>query len=121
MSLWLPHHVTVSSFEYSGDVEFSPILKFECPWLYGDCHFYPTCSCESWDIDHFKDYGPGHERQHHTECWMQAWFDNDGAVYQGEDMDDMRDNCLPWGMNRSGEIETTHMDEWLEWEFKETP
>lgn len=116
----LPHYVAVESFSYSGDTDFPPLVKFECPWLYGDCHFYPECQCESWDSDHFKEHGVGHERVHHTECWMQGWFDSEcGHVYEGDDADDMNDDtCLPSTMNRSGEIITSWEYDYVGWEFK---
>lgn len=115
----LPHYVSVEAFAYSGDVEFSPIVKFECPWLYGDCHFYPDCQCESFGDDHFEEHGVGHERVHHDECWMQAWFDSGCHSYEGDDGDDMQDTGLPVSMNRSGEIVTSWELDYVGWEFKE--
>lgn len=115
----LPHYVKVETFPYSGDFDFEPTAKFECPWLYGDCHFYPTCDCESWDGNHLADNGPGHERVWHDECWMQGWFDSDyGACYEGDDADDMNDSGLPNGMNRAGEIITSWEYDYVGWEFK---
>ena len=115
----LPHYVTVETFPYSGDTDFEPTLKFECPWKYGACHFYPACECESFDGHHLKDHGVGHERVWHEECWMQGWFDSDcGAVYEGEDADDMNDSCLPNGMNRKGWVEVTWEYDYVGWEFK---
>jgi hypothetical protein len=114
----LPHYVTVETFPYSGDYDFEPTLKFECPWKYGTCHFYPDCSCESFDPDHLKDNGPGHESVWHEDCWMQGWFDSEcGHVYAGEDADDMNDTCLPNGMNRKGWIDARWDYDYIEWEF----
>lgn len=120
MSAKLPHYVRVEPWSYSGDADFPPDVKFECPWLYGDCHFYPDCQCEYWDGNHFKENGAGHERVHHDECWMQAWFDAGygGAVYEGDDADDMQDSGVPNGMNRAGEIITTWEYDYVAWEFK---
>jgi hypothetical protein len=114
----LPHYVSVQPFAYSGDVEFTPIVKFECPWLYGSCHFYPDCQCESFGEDHFEEHGVGHERVHHTECWMQGWFDADCHVYEGDDADDMNDTCLPATMNRAGQIVTSWEMDYVGWEFR---
>lgn len=114
----LPHYVRVIPFAYSGDVDFAPIVRFECPWLYGDCHFYPACQCESFCHDHFREHGVGHERVHHEECWMQAWFESDGHSYEGDDGDDMQDTGIPFGMSRSGEILTSWELDYVGWEFK---
>lgn len=113
----LPHYVRVEPWEYSGDRDFPPTLHFDCPWLYGECHFYPSCDCETWDAHHYKDHGPGHEKVWHEECWMKPWFTNDGHVYEGEDADDMHDNCLPNGMDRSGEVRVDYEYDYLSWEF----
>jgi len=104
----LPHYMTV---------EDGRIVKFECGWLYGACHFYPECSCESWGIDHLGDCGPGHERVHHKDCWMQDWFEVPEVWYSGEDTDDFVEGGIPDGMNRSGEITWCYVDEHIEWEF----
>lgn len=115
----LPHYVKVETFPYSGDTDFEPTAKFECPWLYGDCHFYPACECESWDGNHLAEHGPGHERVWHEECWMQGWFDSEcGACYEGADAYDMNDSGLPNGMNRAGDIITSWEYEYVGWEFK---
>jgi hypothetical protein len=103
------HFVTVTS---SGD-DTRPTVKFECR---GDsdstCHSYPDCECESWDDEH--------PSVSHDECWMQGWFDADGICYEGPDSYDMNDNCVPNGMNRSGEIAAHYeCDGYVAWDFKE--
>lgn len=109
------HFVTVTS---NGEDRPSTV-KFECR---GDsnstCHTYPDCECEYWDDDHDKEHPP----VKHDECWMQGWFDADGICYEGPDSYDMNDNCVPNGMNRSGEIEANYeYDGYVAWDFKELP
>lgn len=109
------HFVTVTS---NGE-DRSPTVDFECR---GDsdstCHSYPDCECEYWDGDHEKD----HPYVKHDECWMQGWFDADGTCYEGPDSYDMNDNCVPNGMNRSGEIDAHYeYDGYVAWDFKELP
>lgn len=112
----LPHYVTVEDGRITG---------FECPSLYGACHFYPSCDHETWSEDHYAQYGPGHEREHHEECWLSGWFGEDywqwGTAYVGPDSDDDRDEFgfLPEGLNRSGPIRFAFWyGEYTEWEFK---
>lgn len=104
----LPHYVTV---------EDGQLIAFECGWLYGACHFYPSCQGESWSVDHLAECGPGHEREHHTDCWTKDWFDVDGGCYSGYDRDDFTDNGIPDEMTRSGPIRFWFSDDHLEWEF----
>ena len=95
---------------------------FECTALYGACHFYPSCSCEQWTWDHYAEYGPGHEREHHERCWLQDWFDiGEGSVsYAGPEYDDMQDSGIPPTMNRAGMIDAHCIGgEYVEWEFAE--
>jgi hypothetical protein len=119
MSDTLPHYAKVETVPYSGDrdTDFEPTVRFECPWKYGACHFYPTCDCEQLSEDHYQEHGPGHERVWHEECWMQGWFDNGGTQYEGEDYDDTNDSCLPNGMNREGRITTSWEMDFVAWEF----
>jgi hypothetical protein len=114
----LPHYVTVTAqFDADGN-ELEPEVKFECPWKYGACHFYPACSHEEFDANHYEDHGTGHEREHHDECWMQGWFDNGGHSYDGEDSDTYGgDYGIPAGMNRKGWITTTFEGDYVSWEF----
>lgn len=104
----LPHYVTV---------EDGRIVKFECGWLYGACHFYPDCDCETWNSDHLLVYGPGHERTHREDCWMKDWFEAPAVYYTGEDFNDCTDDGIPEGMNRSGRIQYEFLDDGLEWWF----
>lgn len=98
------------------------VPRFECQGsASAACHIYPACDCESWNDDHAKDYGPGHEPVQQDECWLQGWFDNDAAVYAGEDATDMRDNGLPDTLCQEGAIEYSFCDEWIEWSFAASP
>ena len=111
------HRVTVTAqYDEEGN-ELTPEVEFECTNLYASCHFYPDCGCESWDMGHFDEYGVGHERGHHDECWMQGWFDNGGHCYEGHDYDDMGDYGIPAGMNRSGTIASLFQSDYVGWEF----
>lgn len=84
-----------------------------------DCRRWPNCDCESWSWD---DTGTrdenGHERVSGQPCWLSGWFDAEGAVYVGDDYDDMRDDCVP-AIDRTGEIVVKFHDEWPEWTFVE--
>lgn len=109
MSNRLPHYVTV---------EDGRIVKFECGWLYGACHFYPECWCETWTENHLSECGPKGAKVHHEDCWMKDWFEVPAVYYVGEDMDDWTDDGIPEGMNRSGEIVWHFEDDHVQWEFK---
>ena len=117
--LW--HTVTITShYDAENEMWDHPSIEFKCTALYGDCHFYPQCDCESFGVDHFDERGPGHERVHHDECWLTAWFDNpESTSYAGEDADHLRsDYGIPDGMNRTGRIKAAcEYGEYVEWEF----
>ena len=85
----------------------------------GDCRTYPQCDCESWQWspDGTTDE-EGHPRVSGQECWLGSWFENDAAVYGGDDYDDMRDDCVP-AVDRSGPIVLTGFTEYPEWRFAE--
>lgn len=106
------HFVTVTS---NGE-DMPATVKFECRGNRDSkCHSYPNCECEYWDDEHEQE----HPFVQHDECWMQGWFDNNMHVYDGPDGYDMRDNCVPDGMNRSGEISACYdLDGFVEWQFK---
>lgn len=111
------HRVTVTAqYDEEGN-ELTPEVKFECSALYGACHFYPHCDCEWIEENHFAEWGVGHEKVHHDECWMRGWFENGGADYAGEDADEMGDYGIPAGMNRSGVIKASCQGDYIEWEF----
>lgn len=116
----LPHYVTVTARQDTDGNQTDPDVTFECPWLYGKCHFIPGCDHETFDSDHYADYGPGHEAEHHLNCWMADFFDNGAHQYAGDDADDMTDQSVPAGMNRTGAINTFFGGEYVEWTFKET-
>lgn len=94
-------------------------VRFTCDAdAFADCRTYPDCDCEwfHWDEnDNMRDEN-GHERLPGQSCWLEAWFDNEGAVYVGDDYDDMRDDCVP-PINRSGPIEFRCVEDWPEWWF----
>lgn len=102
------HHVTVEN---------GRITKLVCPEA-EECHVYPKCDCESWSDDHPETHGEGHEIVYHKDCWLQGWFDADGASYDGADGNDMTDNGMPREMTRSGYIEY-EFDECPLWHFIE--
>lgn len=111
MSQQLPHFVTVTD---------GKITDFTCPWKYGECHFYPSCSCESWCAGHFRENGVGHEPIWHERCWMDLWFTEVpeyGTAYTGDDYDDMIDGCIPQDKSHRGQIETSFHYEYIEWSF----
>lgn len=96
------------------------VPRFECKGSpSAACRIYPACDCESWNDNHTKDYGPGHEPVQHDGCWLQGWFANVAAVYAGEDATEMRDNGLPDTLREEGTIEYSFCDEWIEWSFAE--
>ncbi|WP_066298889.1 hypothetical protein [Arthrobacter luteolus] len=103
-----PNRTTVPHFECLGSASAA-------------CRIYPACDCESWNEHHAKDYGPGHEPVQQDECWLHGWFDNDAAVYAGEDATDMRDNGLPDVLRQEGTIEYSFCEEWIEWWFVTDP
>lgn len=94
-------------------------VSFECQDVTAKCHTYPVCDCESWGEDHNSENGAGHELGHHVVCWMQGWFDAEGAVYIGDDAEDWEDNHIPRDMNREGFVTVSFEDEWIEFEFAE--
>lgn len=96
------HHVTVEN---------GRVTKLVCPEA-EECHVYPKCDCEQWADDHAEEYGEGHEKARHDDCWMKGWFMADGACYNGTDQNDMADSGLPEGMTRSG---------YIDYEFEECP
>lgn len=82
-----------------------------------DCRRWPDCGCEYWSWDETGDCDQnGHERIAGQRCWLSSWFEADGAVYVGDDYDDMRDDCVP-AIDRAGEITTTWVGDWPEWTF----
>jgi len=83
-----------------------------------DCRNHPTCDCEWWSYNDDKTADEsGHERVSGQECLFKSWFENDGAVYIGEDLDDMRDDCVP-AVDRSGPVVLAWTgDEWPEWDW----
>lgn len=116
------HRVTVTTrVENAGTADERRVVDrvaFECTApADADCHTYPDCDCESWswnDEETADQYG--HERIPGRKCWLADWFEADGAIYQGEDADDMRDDQVP-AVDRTGQISTYFQDEWIEWEF----
>ena len=95
------------------------ITKFECTNPEAACHIYPECDCESWADDHASERGAGHAVVKHDDCWLQGWFDHGspGAVYSGDDYNDMRDDGIPVGMTRTGRIEHEY-DDCILWSFE---
>jgi len=82
-----------------------------------DCRTYPDCDCESWTWNDARTHDQdGHERVPGQECWLAGWFDNEGAIYIGDNYDDMRDDCVP-AISRSGPVKTSQGDECPEWEW----
>jgi hypothetical protein len=96
-------------------------IKFTCTAAAdAECRTYPKdCGCERfvWNEARTHDV-EGHARTSGNECWMQDWFDCEGAVFTGDDADDMRDDCAP-AIDRTGLITTSWMDEWIEWDWAE--
>lgn len=81
-----------------------------------DCRTYPTCDCETWrwSDDRMFDEA-GHRRVRGQPCWITDWFETDGAVYAGDDLDDLRrDDCVP-AVARSGPISMTFDGDGVEW------
>lgn len=98
------------------------VAAFKCQDPAAECHTYPACECESWNAEHAKEYGPGHEAVKHEKCWMQDWFDAPGVSYEGDEFTDMTDTGIPEDMNRQGYITTECDGETLTFEFEdETP
>lgn len=82
------------------------------------CRTYPhSCGCEvfEWNEAGTHDVA-GHPRTTGNPCWMQDWFDAEGAVYSGDDGDDMRDDYVP-AIDRTGLVIVSFVDEWIEWEW----
>jgi len=84
-----------------------------------DCRTYPECQCETfnWAEDKTRDI-EGHPRVSGRDCWMGDWFEAEGAVYVGDDYDDMRDDCIP-AIERGGHITVFFQEEWIEWKWAE--
>lgn len=86
-----------------------------------DCRRWPDCGCESWRWNEAGTHDEnGHERIPGQKCWLTDWFDAEGAIYTGDDYDDMRDDYVP-AIDRSGEITVRWCDEWPEWTFLPEP
>lgn len=92
-----------------------PSAAFECRGNEDSpCHHYPDCECESWDDEHETD----HPRVAHQECWLQGWFDGEGAVYSGEDATDWDEGLPREGMNKSGPIQAYYETEgYVSWDW----
>ncbi|MFD6030495.1 hypothetical protein ACFWE5_07250 [Cellulosimicrobium funkei] len=86
-----------------------------------DCRNTPDCDCEAWywNDDKTADQS-GHPRVPGQPCWVASWFDStDSAVYAGDDMDDRtRDDCVP-AIERSGPIDVTWCDGYIEWTWRD--
>ena len=109
------HYVTVTAAPADEDGWRPPALvEFECRGNRDSkCHQYPDCDCEGWDDEHEHLFVP------HNECWVQGWFDSEyGAVYDGEDADDMDESCVPRDMTKAGPVTVSYEDEYLSWEFE---
>ena len=103
------HHIVFSVDEYAHS------LTFTCQ---GDdtakCHNYPSdCGCETWSDDH------PHPSTPHDRCWMQDWFDNHAASYDGDDVVECNDHggCPP--TSGSGLVTTAFEDEYILWSWTE--
>ena len=82
-------------------------IQFTCHSdQHAECRNYPDCQCESWDDDH------EHPKVPQPECWMQAWFDNDGIDPMSENLEDCE-----YRPGMSGPIKTYFCEEYIEWEF----
>jgi len=94
-------------------------VKFTCTAeTDAECRTYPDgCGCESFEWNKAGTHDTeGHLRTSGNRCWMQDWFENESAVYIGDDEDDMRDDRVP-AINRTGLIIVTYSDEWIEWDW----
>lgn len=94
-------------------------VKFTCSAPpEAECRTYPKhCGCERFEWNEARTHDvEGHPRTSGNDCWMQDWFDSEGAVYQGNDGDDMRDDCVP-AIDRTGLVIVTFSDEWIEWDW----
>jgi hypothetical protein len=86
-----------------------------------DCRRWPDCGCESWEWNEAGTHDQNeHERVPGQKCWLTDWFDAEGAIYVGDDYDDMRADCVP-AIDRTGEITVAWSDEWPEWTFLPEP
>lgn len=86
-----------------------------------DCRSYPDCDCEAWRWDDSGMHDEeGHARVQGQPCWLTDWFANEGAIYTGDDADDMRDDYVP-AIDRTGHISVVSGDEWPEWDFVDDP
>ncbi|TFD27468.1 hypothetical protein [Cryobacterium cryoconiti] len=94
-------------------------VKFTCTApAEAECRTYPdSCGCESFAWNEARTHDiEGHPRTIGNECWMQGWFDNEGAVYVGDGVDDMRDDYVP-AVNRTGLVVISPIEEWIEWDW----
>jgi hypothetical protein len=93
-------------------------VRFACTAPAGsECRTYPECDCEQFDYNAANTHDTsGHVRVSGRECWLQAWFDNEGAIYSGDDADDMRDDNTP-AVDRTGHITESWKWEWVEWSW----
>ena len=83
-----------------------------------ECRTYPeSCGCESFEWNKARTHDmEGHPRTSGNECWMKDWFDAEGAMYDGDDQDDMRDDQVP-AIDRSGDIIVSFVEEWIQWDW----
>jgi len=94
-------------------------VKFTCTAAAeAECRTYPKhCGCEAFEWNEARTHDiAGHPRTSGNDCWMQDWFDSEGAVYVGADEDDRRDDYVP-AIDRTGLIIVAFSDEWIEWDW----
>lgn len=94
-------------------------IKFTCTASAdAECRTYPQhCGCEAFEWNEARTHDvEGHPRTSGNDCWMQDWFDAEGATYIGDDQDDMRDDYVP-AVDRSGLIVVSFVEEWIEWDW----
>jgi len=84
------------------------------------CRVYPDCGCETWDEDGEIPDGETATRWNHshpsvpqTECWLQAWFDNDGTSYEGDDTDGDGQPTLA----QTGPVDHAFEGDYVSWTF----
>lgn len=125
MSEYQPHHVVTvtTTLEDEGTPDerrYVERVVFACSAEPdAECRTYPDCECESWLwSDDGKSDIHDHPRIAGRQCWMTDWFENEGAVYEGSDFDDMRDDCVP-AVDRSGPIVFTGFFDYPTWRFAE--
>ena len=94
-------------------------VKFTCTAeADAECRTYPdSCGCESFEWNEAGTHDiEGHPRTSGNECWMQDWFENQGAMFEGADAVDMRDDHVP-AINRTGLVVVSFVEEWIEWDW----